>query len=162
MRNILIATAAFTVLSSGAALAAGTAAVLITATEPQTCQINAFSSSLDLGNAVNVPVVGSFVYQCNFAGSPAMKFTSLNGGVKTASDGGHTADYGIYLNDAVPSSAPSTWLQASTATAGVTFNGITSSTTAGTPVSPSFQVGLTQVLPVAGSYADTMTIDIAP
>jgi spore coat protein U-like protein len=162
MRNVLFATVAFTVLSSGGAMAAGSAAVLITATQPQLCQVNSFSPSLDLGNAVNVPIVGSFVYQCNFTGSPTMKFTSLNGGVHTASDGGHTADYGIYLNDAAPSSAPSTWLQASTATGGVTYNGITSSTTAGTPVSPSFQVGLTQTLPVAGSYADTMTIDIAP
>lgn len=162
MRNVLFAGVVLTAFSSSAAMASGSAAVLITATEAQSCQVNSFSPSLDLGNAVNVAVPGSFVYQCNFAGSPTMKFTSLNGGVHTASDGGHTADYGIYLNDAAPASAPSTWLQASAATAGVTFNGITSSTTAGTPVSPSFQVGLTQVLPVAGSYSDTMTIDIAP
>lgn len=162
MRKILLATVAFTVIGGGAAMAAGTAAVLITATQPQSCQVNSFSASLDLGNAVDVAVPGSFVYQCNFVGSPTMKFTSLNGGVHTAADGGHTSDYGIYLNDTAPSSAPSTWQQASAATAGVTYNGITATTAAGTPVSPSFQVGLTQVLPVAGAYSDTMTIDITP
>jgi len=162
MRKHLLVTTGLVLVGAGAALAADSASVQITATQLDSCQITSVSSSLDLGSVVDTPVVGDFQYQCTFVGSPSLTFTSLNGGVHTDVAGGHTADYGIWLNDAAPGGPPSTWLQASAATGGATFGDITTTVAANTTVAPNFQVGLTQALPVGGTYVDTLTIDIAP
>ncbi len=163
MRRLLLATSALALLGAGSAMASGSSQTQITATNPQNCQINSASPSIDLGTVVNVAVPGTFTYQCNFQGAPTLTFQSANGGVSTAQNGGGLANYGIYLNDAAPGSPPSTWLQASAATgAGAVYNGITTELTANAAVSPVFQVGLSQTLPVAGTYADTLTISIAP
>jgi len=162
MRKLLLATSALALLGAGSALAAGSSQTQITATSQQTCQINAQSAVLDLGSVVDVPVAGSFVYQCNFVGAPQFTFTSANGGVKTSENNGGLANYGIYLNDTAPSTAPSAWLQASATTGGAAFTGISTTTAPNAPVSPSFSVGLSQALPVAGAYSDTLTIAIAP
>jgi hypothetical protein len=146
-------------IGAGTALA-DSASVAITATQEETCTINdaTTSSALVLG-AVDEPVVGTFEYECNFVGSPTLTFTSANGGV---TNGSETADYGIYLNDSPPSVPPSSWLQASTATSGAVYNNITSTTAPNTNTSTNFQVALTEALPVAGDYADTLTIDLVP
>jgi hypothetical protein len=152
--------AALALIGAGAAMA-DTASVEITATQEETCTINASStsSSIALG-AVDEAVAGVFEYQCNFVGSPTLTFTSTNGGVSNGTD---IADYGIYLNDTAPSSAPSTWLQASAATgSGAVYNNITSTTAANTNTPTNFSVGLTEALPVAGDYSDTLTIDLVP
>jgi spore coat protein U-like protein len=162
MRKYLLITTGLALIGAGAALAADSGSVQITATQQDSCQIDSMSSSLDLGNVVDTPVVGDFQYRCTFVGSPQLTFTSANGGVETSSNGGATADYGIYLNDAAPSSPPSTWLQASAATGGVTYTNITTTVAPNTTVAPSFQVGLTQPLTVSGTYTDTLTVDIAP
>ena len=159
MRTLVMSCAALALIGAGAAMA-DSASVQITASQEETCTINAASTSdsIELG-AVDEAVAGVFEYQCNFVGAPTLTFTSTNGGVTNGSD---TADYGIYLNDTAPSSAPSTWLQASAATGGVVFNNITATTAANTNTPTNFSVGLTEALPVAGDYSDTLTIDLVP
>jgi hypothetical protein len=161
MRILLLSSAAVALMGAGTALAADSASVQITATQAQSCTINdgGTSSALDLGTTVDAPIAGTFSYQCNFVGSPTLTFTSLSGGVTDATN---TYDYGIYLNDAAPASPPSAWLQASASTGGVPFTGITSTTAPNTAVTPFFSVGLSEAIDVAGSYSDTLTIDIAP
>lgn len=164
MRRILLATTAFA-FSAGMAIASDSANVEITASQAPLCEITAVSGSIPLAG-VDVPVAGTFEYKCNFIGAPLFVFTSANGGVETLDNGGGLADYGIFLNDQTPAGLgiplPSQWLPASASTAGVPFLGISNSTTANATVAPNFQVGLTQALPVAGNYSDTLTIDIAP
>lgn len=161
MRKLLLSSAALALVGAGSALAADSASVQITATQAQSCTINdgGTSSALDLGTTVDAPIAGTFSYQCNFVGAPTLTFTSTSGGV---TDGSNTYDYGIYLNDAAPGSPPSTWLQASASTSGFPFTGITTTTAPNTAVTPYFSVGLSEEITVAGSYADTLTIDIAP
>lgn len=160
MRRILLATAALA-LCAGSAMAAGSANVAITASQDPVCNITNISSGIPLAG-VDVAVAGTLQYKCNFVGSPTFTFTSLNGGVKTTDNGGGTADYGIYVNDIAPSSAPSTWLQASLAATPQVYPGISFSAPANATISPFFSVGLSTALPVAGSYSDTLTVDIAP
>lgn len=160
MRRILLATAAFA-FSAGMAMAADTADVEITAEQAPLCDITVISGSIALAG-VDVAVPGTLTYQCNFIGYPTFTFTSANGGVETTDNGGGIADYGIYVNDAAPGSPPSTWLQASAATSGAIYPAISFSAPANTPISPYFQVGLSEALPVAGSYSDILTVDIAP
>lgn len=160
MRRILLASAALA-FSAGMAMAADTADVEITAEQEPLCTITTVSSSIALAG-VDAPVAGVFEYTCNFDGAPHFVFTSDNGGVVTSDNGGGTADYGIYLNDTAPSSAPSTWLQASAATAGAPYDGISFSSPANSLETPSFYVGLSEALPVAGNYSDTLTIEITP
>lgn len=160
MRRILLAASAF-VLTAGAAMAADTANVGIDATQAPICDITNISSNLSLAG-VDVAVPGVLQYQCNFEGNPIFTFTSANGGVKTLSNGGATVSYGIYVNDIAPSSAPSTWLQASTAIVPQVYPSISFSAPPNSTISPSFAVGLSAPLPVAGVYTDTLTVSIAP
>lgn len=158
MRRILLATAALA-LSAGSAFAADTATVAIDAFQAQTCDITASSSNISLA-ALNVAVSGVFQYQCNFVGNPTLNFVSGFGGVKTTENGGGIATYGIYLNDNLPGGPPNTWLQSNATPQ--SYPAITLSAPANTTISPTFQVGLTQALPVAGTYSDTLTISITP
>ncbi|MCE9523489.1 MAG: hypothetical protein K8S25_13785 [Alphaproteobacteria bacterium] len=165
MRKVLLTTAAFAFIGAGSAMAADTANVEITAEQAPVCDITAVSGSIPLAG-VNVAVPGLFEYECNFEGSPTFTFTSANGGVETTDNGGGIADYGIFLNDQTPAALsvplPSDWQPASGATAGVVYGSISLSAPPNTTITPYFSVGLTQPLPVAGSYSDTLTIDIAP
>lgn len=160
MRRILLATTALA-FSAGMAMAADSADVEITAEQAPLCDITAISGSIPLAG-VDVAVAGVLEYQCNFEGYPTFTFTSANGGVMTTSNGGATVDYGIYVNDAAPGSPPSTWLQASTAVVPQVYPGISFSAPPNTTIAPYFQVGLSAPLPVAGSYSDILTVDIAP
>jgi spore coat protein U-like protein len=160
MRRILLATAAFA-FSAGMAMAADTANVEINAEQEPLCDITNISPSVSLAG-VEVGVAATLTYQCNFEGSPTFTFTSLNGGVYTTENGTALADYGIYVNDVAPGGLPSSWLQASTATTPQVFPGISFSAPPNTPINPYFSVGLTQPLPVAGVYTDTLTVSIAP
>jgi hypothetical protein len=160
MRKILLATAALA-LGAGAAYAADSENVEITAEQAPLCDITNISSNIPLAG-VDVAVAGVLQYECNFVGSPTFTFTSANGGVATLENGGGVADYGIYVNDVAPGGPPSSWLQASAATTPQVYPGISFSAPANTTISPFFSVGLTQALPVAGSYSDTLTVDIAP
>jgi len=159
MRRILLASAAVAFAGAGSALAGGSASIEINADNPQNCVVVASSATITLG-AFDTGVPGTFQYQCNFVGQPTLTFTSANGGVVTAENGGGSATYGIYLNDAAPGGPPSTWLQSNTTPQ--SYPNITTSTPANTVISPVFQVGLTGALPVAGHYSDTLTIDIVP
>lgn len=161
MRTLVMSCAALALIGAGSALAADSASVQITATQAQSCTINdgGTSTALDLGTTVDAPIAGTFSYQCNFVGSPTLTFTSASGGV---TDGSYTYDYGIYLNDTAPASPPSGWLQASAAQSGAVYNNITTTTAPNSAVTPYFSVGLSEAIDVAGSYADTLTIDIAP
>jgi len=158
MRRILLAASALA-FSAGAAIAADTASIPIDAYQAPVCVITASSPSISLA-AVDVPVPGLFQYKCNFVGDPTLNFISANGGVVTAENGGGTATYGIWLNTAAPGGPPSSWLQSSGTPQA--YTGITTSNPANTIITPVFQVGLTQALPVAGNYADTLTITINP
>jgi hypothetical protein len=160
MRRILLATAAFA-FSAGMAMAADTADVEINAEQLPICDITNISPSVTLG-ALDVGVAGVLEYECNFEGSPTFTFTSLNGGVATAENGGGLADYGIYVNDSAPGGPPSTWLQASAATTPQVYPGISFSAPPNSTIAPYFSVGLTSALPVAGVYTDTLTVTIAP
>jgi hypothetical protein len=149
------------------ALAAGTNGAEVSASVTQTCQINVGTSTIvDLtGAGVNTPVQGTFYYQCNFTGgNTTLRFTSANGGVKNGAD---LANYGIFLNDLSPAAVgaplPTQWLQASNATGGgVPFVNIAVPTAVNTQMSPYFYLGLTQPVTVAGTYLDTLTIQISP
>lgn len=156
MRNILLAAAAVMVAGSGAAMAAGTTNVQITASQVATCEIVAVSTTLAL-TTVDASVPGNFQYKCNFDGQPTISFASANGGVK---NGAYTSKYGIYLNDAAPVSPPSAWLQSNLTPQ--SYNNITNSTPPNTIITPSFAVGLTEPLAVAGNYTDQLTISITP
>lgn len=164
MRKILLATAALA-LGAGTAYAADTADVQITAEQEPLCSITAVSGSIPLAG-VNVGVQGVFNYTCNFEGAPHFVFTSANGGVETTDNGGGLADYGIFLNDLTPAASgyptPNDWLKASASTAGAEFDGISISSPPNANIVTEFHVGLVQPLPVAGSYSDTLTIDITP
>jgi hypothetical protein len=168
MKNVLRLGYAAALLIAGApAYAGGTNATQVSSTVTKTCQINAGSSSvIDLtGLPVNTPQAGTFNYQCNFAGgNVGLRFTSSFGGVKNGSD---VANYGIFLNDQTPAAlgypSPSQWLQASNATGGgVPFVNISVPLAPNTQRSPYFYVGLTQPVTVAGTYTDTLTIQITP
>jgi spore coat protein U-like protein len=162
MRKLLLAGSALALLGAGSAMAGNSAQTQVTAVNPPSCTITNQSSNLDLGVVVDAAVNGAFSYTCNFDGSPSFTFASLNGGVYTGENGTATADYGIYLNDAAYSSAPSSWLRASASTGtGTTMGGI-STTVHNAGSSPVFALGLAAPLPVAGSYSDTLTITIAP
>jgi len=160
MRRILLATAALA-LSAGSAFAADTADVEINAEQLPVCDITNISGSINLAG-VDVAVPATLEYECNFEGNPTFTFTSLNGGVETTENGGGVADYGIYVNDIAPGSPPSTWLQASAATTPQVYPGISFSAPPNSTITPYFSVGLTQALPVAGLYSDTLTVTIAP
>jgi hypothetical protein len=158
MRTLVTSCAVLALIGAGSAMADSTS-VEITATQEETCQINAGTSTTIALGDVDEPIAGTFEYECNFVGSPHLTFTSANGGVTNGSD---VADYGIYLNDVAPASPPSAWLQASASTSGAEFDGITSTTAANTNTTTNFSVGLTEPLPVAGDYSDTLTIDLVP
>lgn len=160
MRRILLATAAFA-FGAGMAMAADTADVEITAEQAPTCDITDVSTSIPLAG-VDVAVAGLLEYQCNFEGNPTFTFTSANGGVETTDNGGALVDYGIWVNDGAPVGVPSGWLQASTALVPQVYPGISFSAPPNSTITPFFSVGLSAALPVAGSYSDTLTIDIAP
>lgn len=160
MRRILLAASAFA-FSAGMAMAADTADVEITAEQAPLCDITAISGNIPLAG-VDVAVAGTLEYQCNFEGNPIFTFTSLNGGVMTTENGGATVDYGIWVNDVAPIGAPSGWLQASTALVPQVYPGISFSAPPNSTITPFFSVGLSAALPVAGSYSDTLTVDIAP
>jgi spore coat protein U-like protein len=159
MRKFLSVATVLAAITASPALAADTASTQIDASLAPSCDITSQSSNLTLG-AVDEVVPGVFTYSCNFIGSPTLTFTSANGGVTTAENGGAQADYGVYLNDAAPSGAPSSWLQASATPQ--SYTGITQSLAPNSSVSPSFAVGLSEALVVAGTYSDTLTITIAP
>ena len=156
MRKVLFATAAL-VLSNGIAMAGNSVDVKITAEQDPLCEITTASSPIALGSVVDVAVPGNFEYKCNFVGTPKLTFKSFSGGVTNGSD---TATYGIYLNDFAPGGPPSSWLQSNATPQ--SYVGITTTVAPNVVVSPYFQVGLTQPLPVAGSYTDTLTIVIEP
>lgn len=159
MKKVILTTAAaLAALTAAPAFAADSVSTTINASLDPTCDITSHSPTLTLG-AVDEVVPGVFSYQCNFIGDPTFTFTSANGGVKTTENGEATATYGIYLNDAPVSGAPSTWLQSSATP--VSYS-VSTSLTPNTTVSPNFAVALTQALTVAGSYSDTLTISIAP
>jgi len=165
MRRILLAASAFALVGASTAMAdvGDSASIEINAEQEKVCEITDVSSSITLG-AVNVAVAGTFKYKCNFEGDPELTFTSANGGVETTENGGATANYGIFLNDLTPAAAgfptPNTWLQASNTPQ--SYPNITTSSPPNTEIVPYFYVGLTQALPVAGTYTDTLTIDIVP
>ncbi|MDZ4865739.1 MAG: hypothetical protein SGI91_00315 [Alphaproteobacteria bacterium] len=164
MRRILLATAALA-FSAGMAMAADDADIEITAEQEMLCEITQVSGSIPLAG-VNVGVQGVFNYTCNFEGSPHFIFTSTNGGVYTSENGTATADYGIFLNDQTPAVSgfptPSTWLKASDSTTGAEFDGISLSSPPNDEMVTEFWVGLVEALPVAGSYSDTLSINITP
>ena len=168
MKTLLNLGYAVVILSFAApAFGAGSNNAQISTTVAQTCQIDAGTSSLiDLtGAAVNTPVAGTFLYQCNFVGgNTTLRFTSSNGGVL---NGANLVNYGIFLNDQTPAApgapSPSQWLQASNALSpGVPFSNISVPTQANQLRQPYFYVGLTQPALVAGTYTDTLTITILP
>ena len=159
MRKFIAAAAVAAFATATPAFAADSGNTQITAELAPTCSIVNQSSSIALAG-VDVPVSGVFQYTCNFNGSPELIFTSANGGVKTTENGGSTKAYGIYLNDSAPGGPPSTWLQSSATPQ--SYTGISSSAPANSVRSPYFAVGLTQALDVAGSYSDTLTININP
>jgi hypothetical protein len=164
MRNLLITAAVAALVSAAPAFAGNTKATEVNASLPATCSIIEQSASLTLG-AVGEAVPGSFQYTCNFIGSPALTFSSANGGVYNPENGKSTKKYGIYLNDAAPSVSPSSWLQSSAtpqAYPSPDTGNITTSNPANVTVSPHFEVALTEALDVAGTYTDTLTISIAP
>jgi hypothetical protein len=162
MRKIILSTvAAIAAMTSTSAFAAGSADVAINASLAPKCTISASSSALTL-TSDKAPVAGTFEYSCNFVGSPTMTFTSLNGGVATTENGTAKADYGIYLNDTAYTGDTSSWLKASQAATTQTYNGITTTVTPNTTVTPSFAVALLDTLTVAGTYSDTLTITVAP
>lgn len=167
MRKLLTTAALAALASATPAFAADQNATQVNASAAPVCKVTAQSTSLTLA-AVDEAVEGVFKYTCNFVGSPVLTFTSANGGVKTAENGGSTSDYGIYLNDAPYTSYPiSQWLKASQSTGGVSYAGnggpsITVSNPANQEVTASFALALRQPLAVAGSYSDTLTINVNP
>ncbi len=159
MRRILLAASAFVLVGAGAAFAADDAQIEINAEQAPECIITDVSESITL-TGLDVPVPGTFKYKCNFEGDPELNFISTNGGVVTGENGGGSATYGIWLNTAAPGGPPSSWLQSSNTPQN--YVGITTSFPANAEITPVFQVGLTQALPVAGVYTDTLTIEISP
>jgi spore coat protein U-like protein len=145
------------------ALADDSSDVDVSAEVAQNCEVVEASGSLALA-AFNVPVQGTFKYTCNFVGHPTLTFTSASGvGVVTTENGGASLNYGIYLNDAPLSGGyllPTNWLQATGTPQ--SYPSISTSNPANSIEQPYFYVGLTQVPTVAGSYTDTLIIDILP
>lgn len=159
MRKFIAAAAVAAFATATPAFAADSGDTQITAELAPTCSIVNQSSSIALG-AVNEEKDGVFQYTCNFNGSPQLIFTSANGGVKTTENGESTKTYGIWLNDMNPSGPPSSWLQSNNTPQ--SYVGISNSAPANSVRNPVFKVSLTQALDVAGSYTDTLTIDINP
>ena len=162
MRKIVFAAVA-ALASATPAFAADSGDTQINASLAPTCSIVEQSSALTLG-AVDEQVPGVFKYTCNFVGQPNLNFTSANGGVKTTENGGALRNYGIFLNDQDPNSlgypSPQSWLQASQTPQ--SYPNISTSSPANSIEEPYFIVALTQPLLIAGSYTDTLTINIAP
>lgn len=165
MRTIVLTTvAAVAALTAAPALAEGpkSATTEVTATVARDCTASSGSSIAISGSAAGTTANGTFTYSCNFTGAPSISIASLNGGLKSGGVDGRTVDYGVYLNDNAPTTAPNAWAQASTLTTAQTFDNITTTTAPNTPTTPSFAVGLSSALLVAGNYSDTLTITIAP
>jgi len=163
MRKLLLSTVALLAVgAASSAFAADSAPIAISAELAQSCTINSGTSTnvvLD-ASAPSDGVPGTFNYQCNFTGSPTLKFTSANKGAQSTGPDATLVGYGIYLNDTPPSTPASSWQQASATPA--SYTGITTTISPNTQVSPSFRLGLDAPLVVAGTYTDTLTIDIAP
>lgn len=163
MRRILLAGAALA-FGAGVAIAGDSAEVYLSAEQPQICTINTGDQNVDLGYVVDVTKPLAFNYECNFnAGSANINLASTNGGVK---NGANVATYGVWLNDAAPAGSPSGWDQSNTmllSGGGRDYLGLLAGWgTANNPTNAGFAVGLTQALPVAGVYTDTLVVTISP
>jgi len=160
MRKVLLASAALVLLGAPVAMAAGTQGVIVSATVTETCSLtdpNDVSFGTD-------PLVGatdssSFDLECNFAGvggNPillSVSFSSFNGGLKNVNDPtarGYEITYGTNA----------AFTAASAFAAPVPF--ADSVVAANTAESRGFDVELTEELPVAGGYTDTLTVAVVP
>jgi opacity protein-like surface antigen len=146
MRKILLASAALALLG-GNAMAAD---VTVTTTVAQACSVSADPSVILPANGSSV--VGAYSYQCNFTGSTAdLTWSSANGGVDADGVGGDPAhDYTIATSLGGSGSA----------SAGLSETNV--ATTANTASPQTFTLALVAPIIVAGTYTDTLTVNIAP
>jgi len=150
MRKVLLATAAFVVLGTGTALAAGSNPTTISATVLQNCTI---TDPADIDLSSSATGSSGFDFTCNFGGSGTplplnIGFQSANGGLVNPDDA-TTRGYDITYNSVTFAASTSLVLQADT------------SSGAGNTNSRTFDV--TRVaLPIAGLYSDVLTVSVAP
>lgn len=166
MRKLIVTAAIAAAALASPAYASNSAQTEVNASLAQSCAISNVSPSLTLGG-LDVPVQGAFTYSCNFTGQPSITIQSANGGVATVDNNNtYKVNYGVWVNDAAPSSAPSAWAQASNLTGpGQTFgpsSGFLTTTAPNAPQNPYYYVGRTSPITVAGTYTDTLTFTINP
>ena len=160
MRNLIFtAIAATATMMSTSAFAAGSAEIAVNASLAQTCSVVSATPTIVLTGTTSVS--GSFVYKCNFTGSPTLKFASLNGGVKSTGTEGGTIDYFVNAGDGVTSAGPGNDSASSMTGAGRSYGGLTS-TAANAEKTTGLAFALSTALTVAGEYQDTMTITVTP
>jgi hypothetical protein len=148
MRNILLAGAAL-LATTGMAMASGDALVQLSSTVVKNCTITS-GGNIAL-STTGAPENGSFTTDCNFSlANLTISMTSANGGLKNT-DENVTVPYDVIYNSQTKLSSTLTTAQAFTA-----------EPAGGAAVVRNFVVDLATPLTVGGSYADTLTISVAP
>jgi spore coat protein U-like protein len=165
MRKVLLATAALSIFGVSSALAVGpqTQDVEITATVDASCSMNTDTADVNFGAnpAVNTTIAGNaLTFTCNFAGTNGttlvVKFHSLHGGLNNPLDADSSRQYDVTYNG----SGGPVVLHSDTDLHPGTFPVPETATFGANP--RTFDVKLIQSLDYAGSYADTLTISVAP
>lgn len=157
MRKILLAGAAL-LATTGMAMASDLEGVAISALVTASCSLTDPADITFPTNSTNGATdTRSFSFSCNFAGNNgntlAVSFQSVNGGLTHGADPVvRTYDLEYGLNTAVSSAAIKT----------VDVDYPENSAAANVAELRSFKVTLTDSLPVAGTYADTLNVSVAP
>lgn len=162
MRKIFLAGAAM-LATTGMAMAAGEQSFTISAPVTAKCTVtDPANIGFNNDSAVDAEQEGTFSFSCNFAGTNgtgtgALKigFKSTNGGLVNAADSSGPKSYGFTYEENAEVTAAT--LGAGT---GVTFN--ETSSAPGAANERAFLVRLAQILPVAGTYSDTINVTVSP
>lgn len=165
MRKILLASAAFALFGAATALAGDSESVTVSATVTASCTLtDPDNVSFGTDPAVGANDQSDFSFSCNFGGSNTglgaapggplvVTIQSANGGLTNPGDG-TPRSYTLAYNGGGTTPAAS-------------FTGIGQSwpETSSGPAALNaryFVVALAETLPVAGAYADTLTVSIVP
>jgi hypothetical protein len=147
-------------LLSTPAFAAGQAQYQITGILAQTCSVSAPVNQTIDPTSLAVQATGSISYQCDFIGDASLRLWSQNGGLITspaAPQNGNAIQSRVY--DLTFDGTPLGQLTNASATAASNVRAITA---ANTTQLGATSIQLASAANVAGSYSDTIFVDITP
>jgi hypothetical protein len=158
VRSLL--TAGAVLASPGAAIAAGQATTHISGSLPQTCGVTAPANQIFDPASIGVQPIGSATYQCNFSGTANLRFWTQNSGAAIAPAG--SSNNNVAQSQVYNFTFDGTSLGRLSNAAGSAAAVVRPIVSPNVGQSGAASIQLTSPATIAGTYADTIFVSIAP